>query len=108
MEVWLFVFGLIAGSLLCIVLTHLSSKLDDMDKECINEESIKERKANKILYYNDETDLELAKNDIDTLITMICKKQLRMLKKDSCLYDSDKYDYLELLKAKLNNLNMNE
>lgn len=104
MEIWMFVFGLIAGSLLCIILTHLSSKLDD-------------NSINEVEYYKKELEednqesgnmtskkLKLTKEDIDTLITIICKKQLHMIKRDSCLYSSDKYNNLELLKAKLNNL----
>lgn len=107
MEVWLFIIGLIVGSSLCIVLPHFTTNLDSHD--IYDEDYITDFKE-----YNNESEmncnnmtnkkLKLTKEDIDTLITIICKKQLHMIKRDSCLYNSDKYNNLELLKAKLNNL----
>lgn len=107
MEIWMFVFGLIAGSLLCIILTHLSSKLDDIDEEYYEIHDNMERNEKKILYCNNKIDLTLSQKDMKLLFKMICKQQLRMLNKDSRLYTSDEYNNLELLKMKLSNLNIN-
>lgn len=102
MEVWLFVIGLIVGSFLCVILSHFSTHLDIYDEEYITDFEEDESEVN----CNNMTSkkLKLTKEDINTLITIICKKQLHMIKRDSCLYNSDKYNNLELLKAKLNNL----
>ena len=104
MEVWLFVIGLIVGSFLCVILSHFSTKLDIYDEEYITDFEEDEDESEVNCNNMTSKKLKLTKEDIDTLITIICKKQLHMIKRDSCLYNSDKYSNLELLKAKLNNL----
>lgn len=104
MEIWLFVIGLIVGSFLCVILSHFSTNLDIYDEEYITDFEEDEDESEVNCNNMTSKKLKLTKEDIDTLITIICKKQLHMIKRDSCLYNSDKYNNLELLKAKLNNL----
>lgn len=112
MEIWIFVIGFIVGSALCVILSQLSMKLDNNDdtyEEYYVRDFEEDNIESKVNYSNmNNKELEITKEDINTLITMICKKQLHMIKKDSYLYDSDKYNNLELLKAKLNYLNDNK
>lgn len=107
MELWLLIIGFIVGALLCVICSYFSTNLDRndiYDEEYITDFEEDENESEVNCNNMTSKKLKLTKEDIDTLITIICKKQLHMIKRDSYLYNSDKYNNLELLKAKLNNL----